>query len=153
MEVAKVNVASAVDDSLLHDDGSYKISPLEEDGSYRGEPVDVVVAHSAAGPVAAVVTDDDSHLHDDGSYKINPFEDDGSYRGEVAVIGNNYIHHLSPARTIVAGNLLPGLRHSYAINPYVVGNYAAATPTIQRVGYNVPVVSHSVVPAGHRLVL
>lgn len=48
--------ATIVDDSAITDDGSYKPHPLEEDGSYRGEPAQVVVAHSAVGPVAAVVS-------------------------------------------------------------------------------------------------
>lgn len=151
VEEAKVQVASAVDDSHLHDDGSYKINPLEEDGSYKGEPVNVVLAHSAVGPVATVVTDDDSFLHDDGSYKINPFEDDGQYRGEgkVAVVGTNYIHSIAPTRTIVAGNLLPGLRHSYGYAvPHIASRYAVAAPAIQRVAYTAPVVP-AVVPATH----
>lgn len=96
--------------------------------------------------------DDDSFLHDDGSYKINPFEDDGQYRGEgkVAVIGTNYINTIAPARTIVAGNLLPGLRHSYGYAvPQIATRYAVAAPGIQRVAYTAPIVP-AVVPATHR---
>jgi len=152
VEEAKAKVATAVDDSQLHDDGSYKINPLEDDGSYRGEPIHVVYSQTAFGPVATAVTNDDSFLHDDGSYKINPFEDDGQYRGEkVAVVGNNYIHSIAPARTIVAGNLLPGLRHSYGYAvPHIASRYAVATPAIQRVAYTSPVVP-AVVPATHRI--
>lgn len=36
-EAAKINAATAVDDSAQHDDGQYRPDPSDDDGSYKGE--------------------------------------------------------------------------------------------------------------------